>query len=299
MTSSLTRERAVIELIFAAIIWGFGFVATEWALQTMGSYDILFYRYILAVISGEIIRQVFFRNNPPFNKEDLKRAWPAGIILSFFLILQTVGMEYTTATNSGFLTSLYVILVPFINHTIFRVKSSNLVYSMAALAFFGAFLLMGAQLQNLNWGDILTLMCAVLGAVHIIYVGKISAAVKDVVRFNTWQSVFCFIPLLPFWLLSEKRDLAEASALSWGGVVALAVGSSAIAFALQVRAQKVLSDTTASMMFLLEGVFAFFFAFIFLHERLSWVQLGGAIFILMSSALTVLWDSPSHSKSKS
>ncbi len=169
---------------------------------------------------------------------------------------------------------------------------------MAVLALFGAFLMMGQKLSHLNKGDLLTLACAAIGAVHIIYLGRVSPTVKDVIRFNNWQSLFCLLPLLPFWLYADKTPLTNISSESWMGVIYLAIGSSAVAFSLQVRAQKVLSDTTASMLFLLESPFAFLFGFLLLSERLDWLQSCGAILILISSALTILWDSSGYSKTK-
>jgi drug/metabolite transporter (DMT)-like permease len=291
----LTRSRAIAELLLAGAIWGFGFTANEVALREMQTLDILLYRFIFAVIAGEMMRALFFRSSAPLNKSDMIKAIPAGVILSGMLILQTVGMEYTTATNSGFLTILYVILVPLFNHIFFKIKTPLKVYGMAALALAGAFMLMGRSISNLNKGDVLTILCAIIAAVHIIYLGKVSRHVKDVVRFNNWQSFFCLVPIIPFWFI-YKKPITGTSLLTWASVVYLAIGSSAIAFCLQVRAQKILSDMTASMLFLLESPFAFLFAFLLLGERLGFLEAMGAVIILISSALTILWDSPGYSK---
>lgn len=298
MTKTPSRSRAVVELVLAGAIWGLGFSANEIAQRTMPSLDILFYRFILAAFAGELIRALFFRNAPAFNKSDMIKALPAGILLSVMIVLQTVGMEYTTATNSGFLTILYVIIVPILNDLFFKIRTPAKVYFMALMALIGAFMLMGHTFNRFNYGDLLTVCCALIGGLHIIYLGRVSRAVKDVVRFNAWQSLFCLIPLLPFWIFSPKINPASFGFQSWAGVLYLAVGSSAIAFCLQVRAQKVLSDTTASMLFLLESPFAFLFAFLLLGERLGFIEAAGAVLILISSALTILWDSHEHSKSK-
>ncbi len=298
MTKAPSHSRAVVELLIAGAIWGFGFSANEVALRTIPSIDILFYRFFLAVLAGEFIRALFFRSSAPLNKSDMVKAIPAGVLLSLMLIFQTVGMEYTTATNSGFLTILYVMIVPLLNHAFFRIKTPPRVYLMAGLALVGAFLLMGHTFTDFNYGDLLTVCCAAIGALHIIYLGKVSRHVKDVVRFNTWQSLFCLVPILPFWIFLNKSNPQSFSSESWAGVIYLAVGSSAIAFCLQVRAQKILSDITASMLFLLESPFAFLFAFLILGETLGFVEASGAVLILISSALTILWDSPGHSKSK-
>ena len=205
-------------------------------------------------------------------------------------------MLYTTATNSGFLTTLYIIFVPILNHLFFKVKIDSKVYVTVAIAVIGAFLLMGGHLDSMNKGDLVTLSCAVVGALHIIYLGKVSRFVKDVVRFNNWQTFFCWILVLPFLALQDGWQFGKASGLAWAGVLFLGVGSSAIAFIFQIRGQRILSDTTSSMIFLLESPFAFAFGFLLLQERLLPIQWAGALIILTSSGLTILWDSSSHSK---
>ncbi len=294
----MTRRRAVVELIIAASIWGFAFVATKWGLQSFSPMELLFYRFIIGVISGEILHFGLFRRGFTFDISEVRKAFPAAALLSLFLIPQTIGMLYTTATNSGFLTTLYIIFVPVLNHFFFKVKTDSKVYITVAIAIFGAFLLMGGRFDNVNKGDLVTLTCAVAGALHIIYLGRVSRHVKDVVRFNNWQTLFCLIAVLPFMTLQESWHFSEVSQISWGGLIFLGAGSSAIAFIFQIRGQKVLSDTTASMLFLLESPFAFAFGYLFLSERLTPIQWAGAIVILISSGLTILWDSSAHSKAK-
>jgi drug/metabolite transporter (DMT)-like permease len=299
LTKEISRNRAVLELILAGALWGLGFTANELALKSISSIEILLFRMAIAVACGEFVRAVGFRNSPPFTWKDMKLAAPAGLILSVFLIFQTVGMEYTTATNSGFITTLYVIFVPLLNHVFMRVKAPFVVYLLAAFALFGAYLMMGTNASELNRGDLLTLVCAVVGAIHIIYLGRASPKASDVIRFNNWQSFFCLLPVIPFWFFMGKTPFDKMTLESWWGVLFLAVGSSVVAFTLQVRAQRVLNDMTASMLFLLESPFAFLFGFIFLSERLNLLQASGAIVILASSALTILLDSRGHSKSES
>lgn len=298
LTNSITRRRAALELVMAASIWGFAFVATKWGLQSFLPMELLFYRFIIGVISGEILHIGLFRKGFTLDMSEARKAFPAGALLSLFLIPQTIGMLYTTATSSGFLTTLYIIFVPILNHFFFKVKTDSKIYLTVVIAIFGAFLLMGGHFDSLNKGDLVTLICAVAGALHIIYLGRVSRHVKDVVRFNNLQTFFCLIFVLPFMVLQQTWHFLDVSYLSWSGLIFLGVGSSAIAFIFQIRGQKVLSDTTSSMLFLLESPFAFIFGYLLLSERLAPIQWAGAGIILISSGLTILWDSSSHSKSK-
>lgn len=230
-------------------------------------------------------------------KKDFLKALPAGIFLGAMLILQTIGLKYTTATKSGFLTSLYVILVPLINTFIFRTPSSWKNYALAILALFGTFVLMDAKIHDVNVGDLWTLACSLLAAFHIIYIGRVSGSVSNTFRFNNFQSIWALLILSPLLLTQNSFSFHGATALSWAGVMFMGLGASLIAFSIQIRAQKVLSDSTASMIFLLESPFAALFGFLLLSEKLTVFQGFGAIIILAASVMQILWD-PSSKNTK-
>lgn len=120
----MTKNRAAAELIFAGVLWGFGFVATLWALRAFTPVETLVYRFILAGLIGEVLFLIF--KGPRFSslRTEVMRALPAGLLLGAMLLLQTIGLKYTTATKSGFLTSLYVILVPLFNTLFFKSPST-------------------------------------------------------------------------------------------------------------------------------------------------------------------------------
>ena len=105
-----TKVTAVFELLLAAALWGFGFVAALWAMQELNAFELTFMRFALATavfvpfLAVAAVRQGW--------RENLRRAlWP-GVFFATTLIVQTWGLAYTTATKSGFITTLYVVLVP-------------------------------------------------------------------------------------------------------------------------------------------------------------------------------------------
>lgn len=152
------------------------------------------------------------------------------------------------------------------------------------------------DLRHLNAGDFLTLICSLLAAYHIIIVGKRAPLSQNDFAFNTFQSMWTALPCLLLIPISENFqvfqkgswNLFALDSLGWIGMISLTLGSSLIAFFLQVRAQRVLSPSTASLLFLLESPVSFFFAFTLLGERLSSLQLFGAFLILLSCALISL-----------
>ncbi|MEK2688275.1 DMT family transporter [Bdellovibrio sp. GT3] len=293
----LTKNRAAIELILAGALWGFGFVATVFALRAFSPVEAMVYRFLIASVFGELIYLYFRPAGLPSMKSDFKKALPAGFFLGGMLILQTIGLQYTTATKSGFITSLYVILVPLINTLIFKTRSSLLNYALAFVALAGTFVLMDANVTDVNTGDLWTLACSVLAAGHIIYIGRITHKVDNAFRFNNFQSIWVLLLLSPL-LLTQKSVNMTAPWEAWAGVAMLGLGSSIIAFSIQIRAQKVLSDSTASMIFLLESPFAALFGFLLLQERLSWFQAFGALIIMAASAIQILADPSSKTTGK-
>ncbi|AFY02068.1 DMT family transporter [Bdellovibrio bacteriovorus] len=293
----MTKNRAALELIFAGVLWGFGFVATVWALEAFTPVETLFFRFVIASVIGEFLYLIIKGPNFTSLREEIFRALPAGLLLGGMLLLQTIGLKYTTATKSGFLTSLYVILVPLFNAWFFKSSGNWKNYALTALALLGTFILVDANLSGINSGDLWTLGCSVFAAFHIIYIGKISNKVGNAFRFNNFQSAWCLLALTPLLFTQEQISWHFSDTKPLLGILCLGLGSSIIAFYLQIRTQKVLSDSTASMLFLLESPFAALFGFIILSERLSWFQISGAVIIMIASVLQILTDTASKTES--
>ena len=288
--TKLTKNRAAAELLFAGFIWGFGFVATIMALEVFTPVETMVYRFIIAAGIGELISLVMGGPSLCPAREDFFRALPAGLLLGSMLLLQTMGLKLTTATNGGFITSLYVIIVPFLNVLLFKARSAWFTYLFAVLALIGTFMLIGGKWDHVNKGDLLILACSFIAAFHIIYIGKNSDKIGNAFRFNNFQSFWCLMVLLPFLPFQDHITLLTNRWLPWLGILSLGLASSLVAFYLQIRAQKVLTDSTASMLFLLESPFAAFFGYLLLKEQLGLWQTLGAVLILAASALQILFS---------
>lgn len=299
-----TPRQAIIELIFAGAFWGFGFVATQWALVTWNPPGVLFWRFAVALVIGELL-SLFFKSPNENSKDwriDFKLAIPAGILLGIFLLGQTIGLQYTSASKSGFITTLYVIFIPTLNFILFKKKPSAQILAMALLACIGTFLLMDLSLSSLkdesNKGDLWTLASSVLAAFHIIYIGRITQKLKNPFRVNNFQSLWAVIAILPTMFFSLPLQHSPVSLKSLGGVLILSTACSVLAFFIQVRAQKVLSDTTASMLFLLESPYAFFFAYLLAGDRLNLPQGLGALLIILAAFGTILCEQTAPTNKK-
>lgn len=296
----MSRRRAVVELLIAGALWGFGFIATIWALRAFSPSETLVLRFLLCVLAGEFIWWVALRRRvaePEAHwKRDFMLALPAGFLLAGLMLPQTIGLQYTTAAKSGFLTTLYIVLVPFFGQLLLRQPTRLSTYVHAALALAGAFLLMEVDFGDINKGDLWTLLCAVIAALHILYIGHVSSRISQPFRFNTFQSLFCLLGVLPLLATQPTVNFWTEEWLPWAGIAFLALFSSVIAFTIQIRTQKILSPTTASMLFLLESPYALLFGVMFLNEIFSIRQAAGATLILTASVLSVRSDPAASSK---
>lgn len=316
--------RATFELVFASSLWGFGFVAVVWALEAMSPLEVTGWRFAIAMALGLLYLKI--RRRELWTQVGLA-AWP-GFLVAGTVMLQTWGLQYTTATKSGFLTCLYVLIVPLLEAVTGRQKLQLRTLFCAAIALLGVGFMTGLDQalglsqpatnippellakMRLNWGDVLTLGCALAASGHIIAVGRsvekarqLTGRELDSFRFNVHQSIWAGLPLLALTLpifgvnVSPLGDqahawpLASAWAAGWkpiAGLLMLAIGSTLIAFALQVRAQKSLDPSLASLIFLLESPFAAIFAFWLLGETLGGPQLFGAA-LIMGSVAAASW----------
>lgn len=299
--SDRTYFRSVSLLVIAGIIWGLSFTCVKWALVDFTTTQLLFWRFFTAFILGET---AFFLINKKLWKDshsDILLSLKPGLFLGVSLLFQIHGLHYTTATNSGFITSLYVILIPFISILLFKTKIKLAHFIFAALAFTGmTFLLdMHSSTLSLNKGDLLTLGSAITAAFQIIYIGLTAPKAKNTFRYNNYQTFWCMLVVIPFFIFENYQKQISiwpksTSAMSILGLGLLILFVSIIAFYLQVQAQKKLSTTTASMLCLLEAPFSFIFASLLIGETLVGLQIVGAILILASSALSVYVDRPQH-----
>ena len=288
---------AGLELTFAGMLWGFGFIAVIWALRGMGPLSITGWRFALAAVAGLGITLAIKPLRKQMEKEQFFLAMIPGLLISLSLILQTWGLKHTTATKSGFITTLYVLFVPVMEKVWFKRRLPKRHYFYVFLALIGVALicdlpgeLMGkVEGGGANFGDFLTLLCAIAASFQILWFGKIAPKIKSSFTFNNFQSVWAgIIPLLLSFAFEPFPTPSFADNSMWG-LASLAFGSTLIAFALQVRAQKIISPSVASLLFLLESPFATLFAILFLNESLRTIQWFGAGLILVSAGLATVF----------
>jgi len=282
------NKRAVVaagELIVGATLWGFGFIATVWALKEIDAFELTFVRFALAVLVSLPIAFIGL-------KRKLARqmlwwsAWPA-LFLFGTLVFQTWGLHYTTATKSGFITTLYVVFVPLLEAFHSKRKIPLGLWLCVAGALIGTCLIVNVGLDSVNFGDAMTFVCALFATMQIYYMGLISPKVDRPFTFNALQSLWCLVFSVPFifhgGLPAKLMNIGAWDGLAIAGVCSLAFGSTVLAFFLQVKAQASLSPTVSSLLCLLESPFAMLFAMLLLNERLGSLESAGAALIFASA----------------
>lgn len=291
MNLTKQQQRSVFELIFACSLWGFGFVGVPLAQGSFNSFEVCFLRFFIPLAIWLTIAT--FAPSMRLSVSILRKTFIPGFFLAATLIPQTLGLLYTTATKSGFITTLYVLLVPIVEFTIFRRKPSGIIYLSLLLALLGAGLLVNLDFTAWNFGDSLTLLCALMSAFHILSLDKFHHPNATAFHLNMGQAFWVSALTLPFVIYSEfisggaaQPFVLTSSALI--GLLILAFGPSFLAFSLQIRAQAHLNPTQSSILFLLEAPFAMFFARVILNEQPSVTQLSGAFLILVACSLVIL-----------
>jgi drug/metabolite transporter (DMT)-like permease len=226
------------------------------------------------LIGGLVLLPLARRRLYNFKKVPLPGIALAGAVLFAAAALQQLGLQYTTAGNAGFITGLYVVLVPLILAAGWRQQPSRMVWVAAGLAAAGLFLLSTAGQLRLAAGDALEFAGAILWAFHVILISRLVRRM-EVLQLAIGQNIVCGLLNIMVVLVSGAEpvlsDLAGAGwAVLYTGVFSIGVG-----YTLQVFGQKVAPPADAAILLSMEAVFAALFGWALLGERLALVQLLG------------------------
>lgn len=286
------RWRSDLSLAFVALIWGSTFVVVKAALGQISTIYFLTLRFSLAAFCMALLFAPAFRRAGIRNVlAGVKGGAIAGVFLWAGYVLQTFGLKYTTAGKSGFITGLYIVLVPLIGAALYRRIPGLAELAGILIAAAGLVLLALPSLEfQINRGDALTIACAVAFAFHLIVLGYYSQR-------EAFEAV-AFGQIASAAVLSALALLAEPPRVSWSPRVLIAIGATgilatAVAFAVQTWAQQYTSATRTALIFALEPVFALLTGIAVAGESLDSAGILGAALIL-SGILLVELKRPAH-----
>lgn len=268
-------------LLLTALIWGCAFAVVKNALDSFPPGAIIAMRYLIAAaITGILFR----RHLKELTRGDVARGALVGLLLFGAYIVQTTGLQYTTAGKNAFLTTVYVLLVPFGCALLFhqKLQKSNLIAAVMMLVGIGLLSLDG-QGGGLNPGDILTLICGFLFAGHIIAVEQCQK------KTNTYalivlQFAFCALYAGLYNRIFERGMPLAFTPGSIGGLLYIAVFSTTIGMSLQNIGQSMAPASHAVILLSLESVFGVLFSCLLLGEKVT-PQMGVGFAIIFAALL--------------
>lgn len=266
-----------VSLLFVAAVWGGGFVAVKDALNTMTPMYLLAFRFVLAAL---ILYIFLFKWIGKITKEDLKKGGIVGLILFLAFAFQTVGLQYTTASKQGFLTATYVVMVPILYWILYKRRPGMKAFVGSILTIIGIALISLESSLTLGMGDILTLICAVLFAGHIISI-EYFAKEMNVFKLAFLQIAVAAVLCLISAVISEPIP-PDITPRAWGAIVYLAIFSTFLCFTVQTIAQKHTTSSHASIIMSLESVFAVVFGVLILNEVMTSIMYVGCGLIFLA-----------------
>ena len=285
MKSKFYELRADLLLLSVAIAWGVTFLMVQDAISTTPVYSFLFFRFALASLLMFFIAYKYLNF---INKKTVIYGVILGVFLFSAFATQTFGLAYTQSSIVAFITGLNVICVPFLAYFIFKEEITKNVLLGSFIAVFGLYLLTMSGTLTFEKGEFLTLICAFLFALQIIFTGKFSKEV-NVFLLVLFQLITVAILSLIFSLLLEEKtfDISYNYAF-FKAVIITAVFATVYAFLIQTYMQQFTTATKTAIIFAMEPVSAAIFAYITVNESLSATQVFGAILIVFATIIAEL-----------
>ncbi len=279
----MNRFKAAVLLITTTFFWGVTFTLVKQALEGVDVFVFLAQRFMLAFA---IILPISYFRGKRLDARTLRQGCVMGMMLFGAYAFQTVALLYTTASNTGFLTGLNVIMVPLISSLILRHHISTAVKCAVALSVAGLFLLCGNGSWHFNLGDLLAAICAVCVSLHLIYTGEFARS-SDYYWLTAVQLGVVALLSLIFALARHKAVFVWQPQLL-ATLLICSLIATVFAFLVQTSMQRYISHTNTALIFCTEPAFAALYAWVAIDERLGFYGMIGALLILAGMILSIL-----------
>lgn len=283
MTSARQRMTANALMLLTAAIWGFAFVGQRTGMEYLGPNTFNGLRFLLGATTLLPVLW-YYRKTPPVRNPEVKVSlvWWGGLIAGAVLFtgaaMQQIGLQYTSAGKAGFITGLYIVLVPmtglFIGHRI-----SLETWIGAACALLGLYLLSIHGDFKMSWGDTLELIGALFWTAHVLVIGWLSPKISAI-RLSIIQFYVTGLISLAIGLSTEPVSLHAIQGAGWA-LLYTGLMSTSVAYTLQVVAQQWAQPSHAALILSLESMFAVIGGWLFLDETLPFRGLIGCGLMLV------------------
>lgn len=298
----MSRIQANLLLTLIALIWGSAFVAQSHGMQELGPMMFTGLRFLVGAL---VVLPLAWREwkylagrQLALNRDDGLKILGLGVLLTLGAAMQQIGIKYTTVTNAGFLTALYVPLVPVLGWLLLRQLPHWSVWPGALACLVGAFLLSGAQSLEIGLGDTWVIASALPWGLHVLLIGRVADRMAAPFLVACGQFFVCGLLALIWGLLFEPFSgagiQAAATPILYTGI--LSVG---VAFTAQVVAQRYAHAADAAIVLSSETLFAALFGYWLMGDRLAPAGLAGCALILGSLLVVQLLPLLQTSKTSS
>ncbi len=277
-------------LVLTTMIWGSAFVAQRYGADLLDAYSFNSARSFLGALA---LLPVYLSVKRKSQKGQgslphaLVGGFVCGLILAFSIIFQQVGLESVTAGKAGFITALYILIVPLLGLALGKKVGLGL-WCAVAIALVGMFLLCISDSFSIERGDRMVLCCALTFSFHILaidyFVRHVNSILLSMLQF-TFCGIFSLIPFL--WNAAPIPSLSQITAC-WIPIAYTGILSSGVGYTLQIISQKHLQPTVASLIMSLESVFAALTGWLISNETLTIRELSGCALVFVAIIIAQL-----------
>ena len=290
-TKEVDRMKNNILLVLTALIWGCAFVAQSVGMDYVGPFTFNMARFLIGAVV--LLPVIWFMDRQrktgaekgAGQKTLIIGGICCGIALAVASTLQQWGILFTTVGKAGFITAMYIVIVPLLGIFIGK-KVRPLIIGCVAIAVVGFYFLCMTESLRLGLGDFLVLLCAIAFSIHILVIDHFSPKVDGVkmsaIQFLT-AAIISAVPTL-LWEQPVFTEILQA----WQPVLYAGVMSCGVAYTLQIMAQKNADPTVASLLLSLESVFSVLAGWVLLGQGLSLKELFGCVLIFCAIILAQL-----------
>lgn len=286
-------------LLIATIIWGSTFIAQSVGMELIEPYTFQAVRNALAVPFLMLV--IFLFDKGKTRKTSYIRLWKdpklwkAGLVCGSALFLaaglQQIGLVYTTAGKAGFITAMYIVLVPILGLFLGK-RPSAACWISVLVATVGLYLLSCVGVTQINIGDLCLLACAFFFSVQITLIDRYAGEV-DNLRLNCLQCLVCAALSAVCMFLFENPDW-NLILQCWFPLCYAGIASMGIAYSLQIIGQKNLDPTPASLIMSLESVFAALCGWLLLNETMTAWEFSGCVLVFIAVIISQLPTKKTH-----
>jgi drug/metabolite transporter (DMT)-like permease len=270
---------ALVALIAVTAVWGVTFVQVKDAVAIYPLFAFLAVRYAIATGTLAIAGAPRVRS---LGRPGLAAGGVIGILLGLGIGLQTAGLERTTVSSTGFITGLYVVLTPLFGLALFGTRVGLEVWLGVVLSVTGLAMLSGVHVGS-TAGDLLVLASTAAQALQILMVERYASRF-DAIALTLVEMATCCVGFVAIAIALGDLSLPRGWTV-WGALIVTGIFASALAYLIQIWAQRRLSAARIALIFALETVWAGFFGYVLDGDRLGWLGWGGCALILAAIVL--------------